>query len=192
MIFRKKAIILASIAGSLLLLYVCGEIFSPSRRMASTSGARFFPGFSAEKAAAIEISGKDSKVSLLKSGAWAVSVGGGRYPAAESKIASLLQEIASLQIGTLVTRNAQSASELGFGTAEEVSLVVRGAGGEALCELASGKSGPAGRGRYIRAGKSADVYLTGDSLSSYLTAETRYWENLKVFPQELKAEDIVA
>jgi hypothetical protein len=182
---------LGSIAVALLLIFVLGERFSPARLQRTASEARLFPGFTVDKAVKIDVFGKQTQVSLNKSGAWTIAVGGAQYPAAESKITFLLQEIVSLRVGTLVTRNAASSSALGLDSAEAVRLVVYGAKGEALCELSAGKAGPAGKGKYIRVGKGPEVYETGDALSPYLTAETRFWENLKVFPQDLKSSDIV-
>jgi hypothetical protein len=189
--FRRKVTVLASIASALLLTFVLGEIFSPARLSKSASEARLFPGFAAKEAKRIEFTGAESKLSLLENGNWIVAVGNSRYPAAESKVNFLLQELALLRVGKLVTRKAEAASTFGFGSAEEIHLAVYGDRDEKLCELFSGKAGPVGRGKYIRVGNDAGVYETGDSLSPYLSADARFWENLKVFPLDVKTEEMI-
>ncbi len=191
MTFRRKTIVLGSIAAALLISYILGGVFSPERAQSSAAERRLFPGFTAEKAAKIELSGPESKVTLVKSGAWTISIDGVPYPAADSKIAILLQELASLRAGKLVTRNEETASTFGFGQAEEVRLAVYGSGGELLCGLSSGKTGSSGRGKYVRTGTSPEIFETAESLSPYLSADNRFWQNLKVFPQDVKAADIV-
>jgi hypothetical protein len=191
MTFRRKTIVLGSIAAALLISYILGGVFSPERRQSSAAERRLFPGFAADRAAKIELSGQESKVTLVKSGAWTISIDGVPYPAADSKIAILLQELALLRAGKFVTRNEQTASTFGFGQPDEVRLSVYGSGGELLCGLSSGKTGASGRGKYIRAGTSPEIFETAESLSPYLSADNRFWQNLKVLPQDVKAAEIV-
>jgi len=191
MTFRRKTIVLGSVAAALLISYILGGIFSPERRRSSAAERRLFPGFAADRAVKIELSGQESQVSLVKTGAWTISIDGIPYPAADSKIAILLQELALLRAGKLVTRNEQTASTFGFGQADEVRLAVYGSGGELLCGLSSGKTGAAGRGKYIRAGTSPEIFETAESMAPYLSADNRFWQNLKVIPQDVKAADIV-
>jgi hypothetical protein len=190
MTFRRKTIVLGSIAAALLISFILGGIFSPERRLSSAAERRLFPGFTAEKAMKIELSGQESKVTLVKSSTWTISIDGVPYPAADSKISILLQELASLSAGKLVTRNEGNTSTFGFGQADEVRLAVYGSNGEILCGLSAGKTEAAGRGKYIRAGTSPEIFETAESLSPYLSADNRFWQNLKVFPKDLKAADI--
>ncbi len=193
MTFKTKTVVLGSLAAALLALFVLGEVFSPARLQRTASESRLLPSFAQEAARRVELTGAGKKTVMAAGNAgWAVAESGAQYPAAKSKIDFLLQELSSLKRGMLVTRNAGSASELGFGSEEGVDLTVFGTGDAVLCRLSAGKTDSGGRGRYIRIGDSPEIYATGESLSPYLSADPGFWKNRKVFGDDVKAADISA
>ena len=192
MTFQRRVIALGSVAGVLLVAFILGQVFSPQRMNRVASGSPFFPGFRAADATKIEISDASSKVALTKGGGtWTISLGGTAYPASGMHIATLLDELGKLTKGSFVTRSADQAAELGVTGSEATHLVVSGANGSTLCELDAGKTSATSSGRYIRAGKSNDVYQTAEALTSYLTARQNFWEDLRVFPSDLKSEQAI-
>ncbi len=191
MTFKSKALLLGSAAILLFAALVLGELFPPNGGEGGRSTVMLFPGFKADVAYGMELESADSRVSLKKSGAeWSLDIEGTPYPALKKRIEDLLGEISTLKRGTLVTRSEERAEALGF-KENAVRLKVSGAGGELLCDMRAGKTGVTGRGRYIRAAGSREVYETGESLSPYLNADRRFWANLRMFPEDLKTVDIV-
>jgi hypothetical protein len=191
MTFRQKAIVLSAAAGVLLVVFVLGELFSPQRLSRMGQSALMFPGFPKAAARRIELSDAGNTVTLVRAEGWSLDIGGTAYPAAEAKIGYLLDGIAELQRGTLVTRNPARAADLGLADAAAVTVVVSGQKGETLCDFSAGRTGAAGSGRYLRASGSSEIFQSGESVSPYITAERRFWANLKVLPQGLRPEAVV-
>ncbi len=191
MTFKSKVLLLGSAAVLLLAAFVLGELFPPNGGEGGRSAALLFPGFKADAALGIELESTDSRASLKKSGEeWSLDIEGSPYPASKKRIGDLMREISALKRGTLVTRSEERDETLGF-KENSVRLTVSGVGGELFCDMRAGKAGVTGRGRYIRAAGSKEVYETGESLSPYLNADRRFWANLRMFPENTKAEDIV-
>jgi hypothetical protein len=190
MTFRNKAVTLGSAAGVLLVTLVLGEIFSPMRMSETRAGSLLFPGFKDTAAQKIELSTGTSKVTLMRGPEWTVDIGGTPYPADGSKVRNLFQEVAALARGALITKDPGKAAELGFSGQDSVHLLISGSGGEKLVELYAGKTPTTGRGKYIRVENTGEIYESAGSLSSYLSAERSFWENLKVYPDGLKAENV--
>ncbi len=191
MTFRQKAVILASVAGALLVIFVLGELFSPQRLSRARSAALVFPGFSKAGASRIELSSGKDKVVLVRTKGWSLDIGGIAYPASERNVGYLLDGIAGLERGTLVTRDAAKAADLGVTGPDAVRLLITGAKGETLCDLTAGRTGATGRGRYLRTSGASEIYESGESVSPYLTAERRFWSDLKVLPSGLRADAVV-
>jgi hypothetical protein len=191
MSFKKKIIVLGSIAGLLLVVFIMGEIFSPQRLTRAASETELFPGFRADSAQRIELADSSSRVLLIKAGNWTVDINGVRYPANVTKVGFLLKEISAVTRGELVTRSQDKAADLGVEGPQAVHLTVSGGNTDVLCELFAGKTSATGKGRYIRTGKGAGTYQTGDSLSPYITTDKRFWEDLKIFPSDLKTESVI-
>jgi hypothetical protein len=191
MTFNKKVILLGSIAAALLAVFILGEIFSAERLNAAATEALLVPGFKQSEARRIELSDSRGKTLLSREGEWALEADGAFFPASKTHVSDLLQELSRLTRGTLVTRSEEAASSLGLRGADTVRLTVTGGTGETLCQLTAGKTGATGKGRYLRVGNGREVYETGDSLSPYITTDKRFWENLKIFPDGLKSDDII-
>jgi hypothetical protein len=191
MTFRTRVALLCSFAVVLLGAFVLGQVLSPLRTGAVSAEALLLPGFNAEAVHTIRIEDSSQAVLLTRSGDWTVDVGGAPYPASSSKLAFLLQELSRLTRGKLVTRAPEKAAQLGIGVSQTVRLTATSEKGETLCELFVGKTGATGRGRYVRAGDGPEIYDTAGSLSPYTSTEKRFWENLRIFPEDIKTDDIV-
>jgi hypothetical protein len=191
MTFKTKAIALGSAAGVLLLILILGEVLSPQRLARAGAEALLLPGFPASSASKIELTAGAARVLLSRDKDWTLQQNGVSYPAASAKVGFLLEGLAGLQKGTLVTRGGARDPDLGLSKDQALRLVVSDAKGVVLCDLAVGKTGAAGRGRYIRSGKSAEVFDTGESLSPYASAERQFWSDLKILPAGLSAEAVI-
>ncbi len=191
MSFRLKAIVLGSILVVLLALLLFGTVISPPGASQRRSEALMFPGLKTALVRKIEIADSSSRLALNRAGGWVIVGTGVSYPASQAKVEGLLEELAALVRGTLVTKDAKAADGLGLSEKEEKRLALLGAKGEKLCELSVGRPGAAGRGYYLRPGTGAEVFQTGEGLSSYLATERRSWADLRIVPQDVKAETVM-
>jgi len=191
MSFQRKIIILGSIFVVLLAALLLGMVFSPQRSVQRQSEALLFPDLKPAQARRVEIGDASSQVRLSLAGEWAIEESGKRYPASQEKVSGLLQALAALTRGALVTRDAKAAEGLGLSTKEAKRLVVFGAKDEKLCELAVGRFAAGGLGLYLRPADRPDVLRTGQELSRYLGIERRDWANLRVLPSDLKPSSVM-
>jgi hypothetical protein len=191
MSFQRKVIILGSVFLILLAALVLGTVFSPQGTASRQSEALLFPALKPSQARRIEIGDASSKVSLVLSGDWTIDVAGKMYPASQERVNGLLQELAAITRGTVVTRDAKAAESLGLSEKEAKRLVLFGAKDERLCDLSIGRFAAGGQGIYLRVGDRSEVLRTGEGLSRYLGIERRDWANLRVLPPGLKADTIM-
>jgi hypothetical protein len=190
MTFRQKAVILSAAAAALLALFILGELFSPQRLSRVGQAALLFPGFPKTAARRIELSDAGGTVTLVRTEGWSLDIAGTAYPAADAKVRYLLDGIAELERGALVTRNPARAADLGVSGPDAVRVLVSGQKGETLCDFTAGRTAATGRGRYLRA-SGPEIFQSGESLSPYISAERRFWANLKVLPQGLRQDAVV-
>ncbi|MGA2974836.1 MAG: DUF4340 domain-containing protein [Spirochaetia bacterium] len=191
MSFRRTVIILSSVFMILLCLFIVGLVFSPRGTTQRAAATLLFPGLKPQSVARIEISDSASRVVLTKSGAWTIDVSGKPYPASQQRADALIQAVASLTRGSLVTRNAQAAAGLGIGTQAGKSIALSDANGKTLCQIQVGKNGAGGQGFYLQAGKASEVWQTGQALSSSLTTDRAFWADLRILPQNATGDSVI-
>ncbi|MBE3064235.1 MAG: DUF4340 domain-containing protein [Spirochaetes bacterium] len=191
MSFRQKVIVRVSIFVVLLALFLFGAVISPPGASQRRSETPLFPGLKPALVRKIEIADSSSSLALSRAGGWIIEGSGASYPASQLKVEGLLKEVAALTRGTLVTKSSKAADGLGLSEKEAKRLVLSGAKGEKLCELSVGRAGVAGRGYYLRSGSAAEVFQSGEGLSSYLSTERRTWADLRILPSDIKAEAVM-
>jgi hypothetical protein len=188
MTYRNRVVALCAVGAFLLVTLVLGEIFSPSRLIKARAGERMFPGFT--DAYKVELSGGNSKVILTRGSAWEIVINDMQYPASAARVGFLLQEIGALTRGSQISRDPAKEGELGFSGPDAVHLVISGSHGETLADLYAGKTPATGKGRYVRVASENDMYETAVTLSPYLTTVRSFWEDLKIFPADLKTDAV--
>lgn len=191
MSFRRTVIILGSVFVILLCLFIIGLVFSPRGTAQRAAETLLFPGLKPQSVARVEISDSSSRVLLVKSGAWTIDVAGKSFPGSQQRTDALIQAVASLTRGSLVTRNAQAAAGLGIGTQATRSIVLSDANGKTLCQIQVGKNGAGGQGFYIQAGKAPEVWQTGQALSSSLTTDRAFWADLRILPPNATGDSVI-
>jgi hypothetical protein len=190
--FRRSFVILASLFVVLLCLFVLGILISPSGSARHAEQALLFAGLKKESVARIEIADASSSILIERSGAWMIDLEGRKFPASSESVDTLLKDAAALARGSLATRSSQTAASLGLGDKPEKSLTLSDASGKALCSLRIGKSAAGGQGFYVQAGKKAEVWRTGQALSSSITTQRAHWADLRVLPADVKGDAVIS
>ncbi len=190
--FQKKVLILSVILGVLIVTYALGIIFSPANVRKREEGTPLFPILNKDLILHIEISSGDDVLTLKKTGdAWTVLINGIYFPASESRVDSFFDHIIFLNRARIITGDPEKRGdfELEGDVAGRIKLFD---GSErSLVDLFIGKEASGGQGSFVRIEGSNEIIQVDKSFSFYLNTERKFWSYLKLFPADLRGEDII-
>ncbi|UCF98187.1 MAG: DUF4340 domain-containing protein [Spirochaetaceae bacterium] len=128
---------------------------------------------------------------VRRNGEWKILIGGREYPGHARHIQSLLDLLASVKQIRQVA--AGSAAKAAFGLTEEPGRYIILLDGDniSLAHLHVGKRDGQDGGSFVRLDGHSQVVLLNRALDFYLDAPSQFWSNLRLFPDDLKAEDII-
>ncbi len=200
MSFRNRVFVLGGVFVVLLAALVIGIFSSPLAASRRASERPLFPGLQPDAVARVSVSDASNRVTLTRAApgqgdpsapAWTVEISGRPFPAAKERVDALLKGVVALARGSLVTEDPAKAASLGLEGNGAVQVQLLDAKGQILAQLTAGNRGVGGSGYYIRAGTSKQVWQTGSDIASYLTAELKFWEDLRILPRDLTAHAVV-
>lgn len=150
------------LVGILALQLVVAAIVLWPRSAATGESERLFPDLEAERITGLTITGSDGQsIRLAKAGDEWVLPEAGDYPAEEGKVPPLLEEIAGLETGRLVTQTSDSHKRLGVAEDAFERLVELELGDGTHHRLYVGTS-PSFSVIHVRADGQDEVYLASD------------------------------
>ena len=188
--FEKKVIALSSILAALLVIWAAGLVFSPERVTARSEAARLIAGKSAD-VETISIKGAGiATIELAKSGsAWTLVDGAARLPVQAQRVASFIDELASISRLRVVARSKSSWAGFQLDEAQAKRAILKDSSGKVLADFFVGGYGPIGSEVYLRR-MGADISYSADSgIVSYLGYGRSTWLDLRIFGG-LKESDV--
>jgi hypothetical protein len=193
MTFRARVTVYGSIAGALAVLYVLGLVFAPGR---ATRPAPLLPGLRPAAVSAVEISGAELVV-LQKNAAdvWVVIQGGGEFPARSERVESFLVELEQSRSVRRVTSDEELYDRFGLaqGAGTQLTLTLVGSGeAPQSVSLVVGNASAEPDLTYVRVAGEPEVWTTDGRFAFYLRQPVAYWSYLRLFPEDVLAQGIVA
>jgi hypothetical protein len=184
--YRRKLIILSSLTAVLALAYVLSLVFDPERS-GRRSDAHVWLDLrlrdSVDRIDIREAGDSAEALSLLRrNGKWLALRDGAEYPARETKIDDLLDELSRWDSYPRRSSSPPAQGRFGLEEARAARITLRGGAGLPLLDLLAGNSGPGGD-IFLRKAGNDEVRSGKDRLSSYLDAQARSWFDLRLFPE---------
>jgi len=182
--YKKKLVILGSIAVFLALVYVLTLFFDPARTNARNERFTWLPAGSRDLADRIEISRGEDKLELVFSrGKWVALLDGSEeVPVKQGRIDDIFRLLGTR--GAFPHRGSSAASHEALGLDSSAArLVIRGGAGLPLLDLLVGLYDSSGREVFLRKSGENEV-RSGDSLiGTYINGEKSAWYDLKLFDE---------
>jgi len=193
--FQRKVLVLSVCIALLAGAYILGLVFSPARigrREAESPLIADFNRQQRDRVAEIRIRADQGQRILLKRGdSWILPGEKREYPAAATRIETLLDFLAGLSRARNVTSNPDAWEEFQVHTEAPRRIQLLDSAGDELTEIIVGKSAAGGEVNYVRLGGTNEIFLTNRSFAYYLNVEERFWAYLRIFPQDLEGQDIM-
>jgi len=178
--YRKKLIVLGSLAAFLFLVFVLSIIFDPARRNIRNERFTWISSASRDQADRIEIFQRGERIELfLRGGQWFVLDGILEIPARQGRIDDLFRLISTHGAFPRRGSNASSHGELGLDGSTR--LVIRGGAGFPILDLLVGVEDPSGTEVFLRR-SGENEFRSGDRLiGTYVNSARVSWCNLNFF-----------
>ena len=184
MTYRKKFIILSSLIGCLLLVYILGTIFSPERMLMRNAAYCWLESKAAENARKIVLKNNDETITLVKkSNAWFVLENDILYPAKQMRVEDLFSALTSR--GTYAIRTNSASSHAGFGLNEEnaARITVFDNLNMPLLDLLIGLPDIIGQNVFLRKFNSNEVRSGDRKILTYTSGTNAAWYNYRFIPE---------
>ncbi|MDR0450695.1 MAG: DUF4340 domain-containing protein [Treponema sp.] len=190
MAYKRKLLILSSLAALLSLVYILSLVFDPRRSLSRSAAYVWLESRLLDQADRIVIQSPGLRVGLLRrNGAWLVSLGGDEYPARQLRVEDLLAALSRRAAYPLRALSASSHQQLGL--EQGISrITVMGGAGLPLLDLLIGKGGAAAREVYLRKANSNEVRSGEDVFTAYTGSALSSWYDLRLFPKGPDAGDL--
>jgi len=188
--FASKIVALCAVMAVLGAALLLGDIFSPQRVQARTTGRPLLGALSPKSIEGMDIVYKGTSLASLRltTAGWEATSGSRTYPASVERISLFLRIMGGLRQGRLASADSAQFPELGLG--EEAHRLVLHAGQGGSLELLVGKRGPSGDEDYVLSSGTAAAYLVRGSLSFFLAQNPSYWYELHALPLEVEGASI--
>lgn len=191
--FKNKITTLSSAIAALTLIYILGAIFSAENIYEKRSQEKIFDIALMETVSSLTVTTNEGPAEIEKTdGVWMISIGENKYPASEYKIDNFLDSVFSLTKYQVVGDDSKYWKNFDLEENKVKSVVLRNSDNKEIYSLYLGKSGPAGRGEYIRSSLSDESYLTDASIKRYFSKDLNYWSRLRILSDDLDSESIIA
>lgn len=183
MAYKRKLIILLSLAGVLLLANILAALVNSGWASSRSSAFSWIDPRSEGRIDGIEIRGAAEEVSLRRlNNLWYVHNEGRDYPAKQERVEDFLTLFTRKQDWPLRSSSSSSHTRLGVGEAEAGRITLKGGAGLPLLDLLTGGADATGREIYLRKAGEDAVRSGEDGFSSYLSGSLASWYNLRLFP----------
>ena len=179
--YKKKVIVLSSILAALLLIWAAGLLFSPDRVAARAESLRLLSGKASDVAAISLKSLSGASIELARSGsAWTLVDGSARLPVQVQRVASFIDELASVSRLHVVARSKDSWAGFQLDEAQAKRASFKDASGKMLADIMVGGTGPTGSEIYLRRVDSDVSYSAESGLLSYMGYGRSTWLDLRM------------
>ncbi len=193
--FRRKVLILGAIIAVLAAAYVLGLVFSPARMGRREAETPLLPDLNRNQrdlVAAVELSGEEGSLKLVKNEeSWVLPGGAREYPASRSRIDAFFNFLAETKSTRVVTDNPQAWPDFGVGDEARRRIRLFDGAGNILTDIIVGKAAAGGGADYVRLGDGNDVVLSNRSFDYYLNVEDKFWSYLRIFPEDLEGQSLM-
>ncbi len=188
--FKKKFIALSSVAGALLAIALLGFVFSPERRQARAARGELVPARAVDKAASFEIAADGSAIEIIsENGGWAYREGGNSFPVPQDRVKAFFKALGQIDELYKVSSKKETWKDFGLEDGKR-SVSMKDSKGTVLAEAFVGKADPSGKRVYAAIGGKEAVYLVSNAFTSYLRSDKPSWSDLRIFPKDLKKQDV--
>lgn len=190
---RTKSWVLAAVAGALLAAYVVGSVAGESSGAAGGPSGLLLPGLADERVTRIRLrrEGRETQLEQGADGSWFVVLRGRLFPARAGAAEGLVATLASLEEGDPVTNDPDLWTSFGVDATAASDLRVWNEDGRQIAHLLLGRVTTTGNRQYVRVAEMAQVRLVTTELPFYAERDTRYWSDLRVFPEGVTGPRIV-
>ncbi|MBD3335885.1 MAG: DUF4340 domain-containing protein [Candidatus Eisenbacteria bacterium] len=170
------------LAGILIVLVIIAVLSNQARQRARSPGEPLYPGFAAEQAERIILEKGDDRVELHKNeeGVWLVATEGD-YPADETKVDRVLENIPDFHTRDLVSRNPDKQETFEVTDSLGTKVTVLGSGGTELAHFLVGKQGPGFMSTYVRPAGENTVLLVPKYMRSNYDVNQPTWRDKSIF-----------
>ncbi|MDR2304248.1 MAG: DUF4340 domain-containing protein [Treponema sp.] len=183
MVYKRKFIILLSLAGILLLANILVTLINSGWVSSRSSSFSWIDPRSEDRIDGIEIRGTAEEVSLFRrNNLWYVNNEGRDYPAKQERVEDFLALFTRKQDWPLRSSSPSSHARLGVSEAEAKRIILTAGAGLPLLDLLAGGTDATGREIYLRKAGEDAVRSGEDGFSSYLSGSLTSWYNLRLFP----------
>jgi hypothetical protein len=185
MAYKRKIVILSGLVAVLGLIYILAIVFDPDRSGRRSDNYVWLESRLRDAVDRIDIFSPASPITLLfRSGQWLVSWDGAEYPARQSRIEDLLDELSRRAAYPRRSGSASAHERFGLTEANALRITLRGGAGLPLLDLLLGNNDAGGRNIYLRRANNNEVRSGEDRLSSYVESPVTSWYNLRLFPDD--------
>jgi hypothetical protein len=190
MTYKRKLLILSSLAVLLFLVYILSLVFDPRQSFSRSAAYTWLEPRLLDQADRMVIQSPGLTVNLLRrNNLWLVSRQGNEYPARQLRVGDLLAALSRRAPYPVQAASVSSHRQLGL--EEGISrITVRGGAGLPLLDLLLGKGGGTGRELYLRRADSAEVRSGEDIFTAYTGGSLASWCDLRLFPEGIDAGDL--
>jgi hypothetical protein len=188
--FKKKLIVLSSIAAALVLLVIAGWAFSPENNQRRAARGDLVGQKALDKAEAFAITadGKSIEVSS-EGGSWSFKDGNASYPASSEKVKAFFKALSQANELYKVSSNKDTWKSFGLEEGKR-TLAVKDGAGKTLADISVGKDDSTGKQVYVSLAGKDTVYAVSKVFTSYMRADDVAWSDLRLFPAGLDKRDV--
>jgi hypothetical protein len=186
--YKQHFRILLGLTAALALVYGLTVVFDPQRNGRRTDTYTWLEPRLRDSVDRIELRGAGdgsagAVVLLRRNGRWLVPAEGREYPARQSRIEDLLEDLSRRD--TYSPRSVSPSSHGRFGLAGDAAgrITLGGGAGLPLLDLLVGEN-DAGGGVYLRRAGNNEVRSGEDRFSSYVNSQRKSWYDLRLFPDD--------
>ncbi|MDR2468073.1 MAG: DUF4340 domain-containing protein [Spirochaetaceae bacterium] len=177
--YKKKVLVLSSIAGALFIIYVLSFVFSGESRARRTARWAPLASKTAQLATKVVLKGSEGEVKLEKDGEiWQVRVDDELFPAKQARIDDFFAALTATAEYPVRATSENAGQKLGFDEAADKITIYEGE--TTSIELVFGTMDATGKEIYLRSGD-GPIRSGIDNFTVYLGGAAKAWFDLALF-----------
>ncbi|MDR1249043.1 MAG: DUF4340 domain-containing protein [Treponema sp.] len=193
MVYKKKLILLSSLAGFLAVVYLITLFFDPERVSSRNAAFLWLDPKLQDQADGIELAKAgewDNPLKLVRRGSnWHALIGEAEFPAKNVRVEDLFRSLSARAAYPVRGSDAASQERLGLSENRAARILIKGGAGLPLLDLLIGGSDAAGREVYMRKNGQNEIRSGEDQLSAYLNGAETSWYRLGLFSESPNPPD---
>jgi len=179
-IYKKKLILLSTLAAALAIVYILSFVLDP-QRWHDRAFAWLEPRLHS-LADRIELSGPAGDAVLLRrNDIWFLSAWGNEYPVRQQRVQDLFAALSRRDVYTLRSTSLETRESLGLTVGSASRILVRGGIGLPLLDLLIGIGGALGRDVYMARADAREIYSGEDRFTFFTDSGPLFWLDFRLF-----------